>query len=128
MGSKTSRLVIVEHDPEDPTPRALEIIYSDHALVTKVLEGGPASSTSQPTFIAQMLELLELGPGMNVLEIGAGTGYNAALMAEIVGHPGLVVTIDVFEDVVEQARRRLSRNGYERIRVLRRDGFEGAME
>jgi protein-L-isoaspartate(D-aspartate) O-methyltransferase len=125
---KTSRLMTVEHDPEDPTPRALEIIYSDEALVTKVLEGAPASSTSQPTLIAQMLELLELGPGMNVLEIGAGTGYNAALMAEIVGHPGLVVTIDLLEDVVEQARRRLSKNGYARIRVLHRDGFEGATE
>ena len=49
------------------------------------MDGMPASSASQPSLVAQMLELLDLTPGLRVLEIGAGTGYNAALMAEIVG-------------------------------------------
>ena len=75
-----------------------------------------------------MLELLDLTPGTRVLEIGAGTGYNAALMAEIVGDQGLVVTLDVQDDVVEQTRRLLAGAGYPGIEVLLRDGAEGAPE
>jgi protein-L-isoaspartate(D-aspartate) O-methyltransferase len=59
----------------------------------------PASSTSQPSLVAEMLELLQLVPGLRVLEIGAGTGYNAALMAEVVGDKRLVVTVDILDDV-----------------------------
>jgi protein-L-isoaspartate(D-aspartate) O-methyltransferase len=75
-----------------------------------------------------MLELLDLAPGMKVLEIGTGTGYNAALVTEIVGDQGLVVTVDVAEDVVDQTRRLLDRAGYPGIHVLVRDGFDGAPE
>jgi protein-L-isoaspartate(D-aspartate) O-methyltransferase len=75
-----------------------------------------------------MLELLDLGPGMKVLEIGTGTGYNASLLTEIVGDQGLVVTVDVAEDVVDQTRRLLARAGYPGIHVRVRDGFEGAAE
>jgi protein-L-isoaspartate(D-aspartate) O-methyltransferase len=75
-----------------------------------------------------MLELLDLAPGLNVLEIGAGTGYNAALMAELVGDQRLVVTLDVLQDVVEQTRRLLARAGYLQIAVLWRDGVQGAAE
>jgi protein-L-isoaspartate(D-aspartate) O-methyltransferase len=65
---------------------------------------------------------------VQVLEIGAGTGYNAALMAEITGNQELIVTTDVLEDVVEQTRRLLVGAGYAGIRVLARDGFDGAPE
>jgi protein-L-isoaspartate(D-aspartate) O-methyltransferase len=78
--------------------------------------------------MALMLELLDLQPGMRVLEIGTGTGYNAALMAELVGDPGLVSTIDIQEDVVEQTRRRLALAGYRQIRVIARDGFVGCLD
>ncbi len=63
-----------------------------------------------------------------MLEIGAGTGYNAALMAEIVGDQRLVVTVDVADDVVAQTRRLLAGAGYPGIAVLLRDGVEGAPE
>jgi len=62
---------------------------------------------------------------MKVLEVGAGTGYNAALTAEIVGDQRLVVTVDVLQDVVNQTTRLLAGAGYPRIRVLLRDGFAG---
>ncbi len=75
-----------------------------------------------------MLELLDLAPGLRILEIGAGTGYNAALMAEIVGDQHLVVTVDVLDDVVAQTRRLLARAGYRDIAVLLRDGVEGVAE
>jgi protein-L-isoaspartate(D-aspartate) O-methyltransferase len=122
----------VQHDPEHPRPEHLELIYSNTALATRVVEefGArmPASSTSQPSLVAKMLELLDLTPGLRVLEIGAGTGYNAALMAELVGDQHLVVTIDVLDDVVVQTRRLLARAGYPGISVLLRDGVEGAPE
>jgi protein-L-isoaspartate(D-aspartate) O-methyltransferase len=69
--------------------------------------GAPASSSSQPALVAEMLEPLELASGMGVLEVGAGTGYNAALLAAITG--ASVVTIDTIQRVVEEARAALGR-------------------
>lgn len=107
----------------------LELIYSDEALITRLGPNGrPTSSTSQPALMANMLELLNLKPGMRVLEIGAGTGYNAALMAEIIGDPSLVTTIDIQPDVIEQTSRLLAKAGHGGIRVLLRDGFLGCPE
>jgi protein-L-isoaspartate(D-aspartate) O-methyltransferase len=118
----------VEHDPGRPRRDHLALIYADTALATRHIGGMPASSTSQASLVARMLELLDLSEGMKILEVGAGTGYNAALLAEIVGDQRLVVTVDVLEDVVDQTRRLLAGAGYPRIRVLLRDGFEGAAE
>jgi len=118
----------IDHDPEHPRREDLEIIYAATALATRQLNGMPTSSTSLPALVAQMLELLELGDGMTVLEIGAGTGYNAALLAEIVGDQQRVTTVDVQAGVVEQTRRLLSRAGYPHIQVRLGDGFDGAPE
>ncbi len=63
--------------PEVP----VEQVYRDEAIVTKRQDGVPISSSSQPAIMAIMLEQLALEPGHRVLEIGAGTGYNAALLA-----------------------------------------------
>jgi protein-L-isoaspartate(D-aspartate) O-methyltransferase len=116
----------IHHDPEHPLAEHLELIYSNTALGTRFVDGMPVSSTSQPSLVAEMLELLNLAPGTKVLEIGAGTGYNAALVAEIVGDQGRVVTVDVLEDVVAQTRQLLARAGYPGIAVLLRDGVDGA--
>lgn len=115
----------VDHDPEAPRREDLELIYAANALATRQADGMPTSSTSLPALVAQMLELLELSAGDKVLEIGAGTGYNAALLAEITGDQRLVTTVDVQADVVEQTRRLLTRADYPRIRVLVRDGYDG---
>jgi protein-L-isoaspartate(D-aspartate) O-methyltransferase len=63
-----------------------------------------------------------------VLEIGAGTGYNAALMAELVGPNSTIVTVDIDPVVAEQAARLLATNGYgpERVTVIAADGFDGS--
>jgi protein-L-isoaspartate(D-aspartate) O-methyltransferase len=103
----------------------LERVYSDEAIATKVAEGRPVSSSSQPAIMAIMLEQLDLQPGHRVLEIGAGTGYNAALLAHIVGEAGLVVTLDIDRDVVDNARAHLRAAGYERVRVVHADGGFG---
>ena len=95
--------------------------YEDRAIVTKVLDGVAVSSISQPTMIVWMLEVLAVEPGDHVLEIGAGTGYNAALLAELGGR---VVTVDVDADVAAAAEANLRRVGYgpDRVRVIAADG------
>lgn len=118
----------VDHDPGDTDHDDLAQIYADVALGTRLDEGWPTSSMSQPSLVARMLELLDLEPGMKVLEIGAGTGYNAALVAELVGDQRLVVSIDIAEDVVAQTRRLLAVAGFSDIVLICRDGFEGAPE
>jgi len=118
----------VEHDPGRPRRDHLALIYADTALATRRIGGLPASSTSQASLVAKMLELLDLSEGLKVLEVGAGTGYNAALLAQVVGDQRLVITVDVLEDVVDQTRRLLADTGYPRIQVLLRDGFEGVPE
>jgi protein-L-isoaspartate(D-aspartate) O-methyltransferase len=86
--------------------------YADEAIVTKwAADGRPLSSSSQPAIMALMLEQLDVRPGHRVLEIGAGTGYNAALLAELVGPSGQVLTIDVDPDLADQARAHLATAG-----------------
>jgi protein-L-isoaspartate(D-aspartate) O-methyltransferase len=72
-----------------------------------------------------MLEQLDPQPGDRVLEIGAGTGYNAALLAHIVGHAGSVVTLDLDEDLVLAAQEHLALAGYADVRVVQTDGALG---
>lgn len=86
----------------------IDAAYADDAVIVKRDHAGTAiSSASQPTMVAAMLELCQLEPGHRVLEIGTGTGYNAALLAHLVGPDGLVVSIELEADLAEAARGRL---------------------
>jgi len=103
-----------------------EEAYLDDAIVTKRdTEGQPISSSSQPAIMAIMLDQLDLAPGQRVLEIGAGTGYNAALIRHIVGPSGTVVSVDIEADLVERAREHLASAGYPDVTVVTADGAEG---
>jgi protein-L-isoaspartate(D-aspartate) O-methyltransferase len=100
--------------------------YIDDAVVTRRDAAGRAlSSISQPSLVAQMLDMLDLQPGHRVLEIGAGTGYCAALLAELVGPSGQVTTIDLDPEVTDEAHRNLDANGYSRVTVTCGDGALG---
>jgi len=83
---------------------------------------------SQPTTVVMMLEALELGPGMKVLEIGAGSGYNAALMAEIVGPEGKVITIERISELVHFAKENLKQNNIKNVEVIFGDGSKGYLK
>ena len=100
-------------------------VYRDQAIPTKIRDGEAISSSSQPEIMATMLDQLRLAPGLSVLEIGAGTGYNAALMAHIVGEKGAVVTMDVDDDLVESARAHLRAAGASRAQLIHGDGGLG---
>ncbi len=104
---------------------ALDEVYRDEAIATHSINGQVVSSSSQPTIMAIMLEQLHLQPGHRVLEIGSGTGYNAALMAHIVGAAGKVVTIDIDEDIVDAARKHLATAGFSSVHVICADGGLG---
>jgi protein-L-isoaspartate(D-aspartate) O-methyltransferase len=101
--------------------------YRDDAIVVKSdAEGLPVSASTQPAMMAIMLEQLGLADGQQALEIGAGTGYNAAVMARLVGHSGYVVTIDVEPDLVAQARVNLAAAECHGVTVICGDGADGA--
>ena len=103
-----------------------EDAYLDDAIVTKRdADGQPISSSSQPAIMAIMLDQLTLAPGQRVLEIGAGTGYNAALMRHIVGPSGAVVSVDIEADLVDLAREHLASAGYPDVTVVAADGADG---
>ena len=100
--------------------------YSNQPIFIRWDADIPISSSTQPQMMAIMIEQLRLEPGHRVLEVGAGTGYNAAIMAHIVGDNGTVVTVDIDQDIVDEAASNLSRAGYDNVKSLRGDGFEGA--
>ncbi len=107
---------------------APEEVYRDRWIVTKKVDGEVVSSSSQPQIMAVMLDQLGLEPGHRVLEVGAGTGYNAALMAHIVGDTGEVTALDLDQDIVNGARAHLAAAGFERVRVVCADGGFGYPE
>jgi protein-L-isoaspartate(D-aspartate) O-methyltransferase len=103
----------------------LEEVYSDKAIVTKTENGVPVSSSSQPAIMAVMLEQLGLSDGDNVLEIGAGTGYNAALLSDLAGSTGHVTTIEIDDQVAAWARKNLERANISNVDLVHADGGLG---
>lgn len=104
----------------------LQTAYKPQVVVTKRAADGTAlSSASDPNLVATQAEDLDLAPGHKVLEIGTATGVNAALMAELVGPHGHVVTIEIDEDLSAAARRALLRAGYPQVKVICGDGALG---
>lgn len=102
--------------------KPIDEAYADRAITIKTHGGEIVSSISQPGMIALMLELLAPARGERVMEIGTGSGYNAALLAELVGPEGSVTTIDLDDELAGRARAALDALGYRNVRVLTADG------
>jgi protein-L-isoaspartate(D-aspartate) O-methyltransferase len=101
-------------------------IYIDRAVpIKREPNGVVVSSSSQPSMMALMLRQLELDRGLNVLEIGTGTGYNAAIMQHIVGPKGRVTTVEIDADVARRARDHLQRALAGSVTVVDDDGAGG---
>jgi protein-L-isoaspartate(D-aspartate) O-methyltransferase len=97
-----------------------EFAYEDSALP---IEAG--QTISQPYIVARMVELLELEPGDKVLEVGAGSGYAAAVMGRIAGK---VYAIERHKALAELARTRLKALGYTNVEIICADGTKGSPE
>lgn len=103
---------------------ALAVVYADNPLALKLHESGQLiSSTTLPSLLARKLTALQLSPGMRVLEVGAGIGYNAALIHAITDAE--VVTVDVQPDVVADAEAALQRCGIRDVHAVLGDGYRG---
>jgi protein-L-isoaspartate(D-aspartate) O-methyltransferase len=105
-------------------------VWSDEVesayLDTPLPLGKTMQTISAPHMVAIMLEELELESGLKVLEVGCGSGYSAALMAEIVGPNGLVISIERLPELVEFAGHNLKAMGYAGIvKVVQGDGCLG---
>ena len=89
---------------------------------TAPLPIGYGQTISQPSIVAFMTEILELEPGMKVLEVGTGSGYQAAILAEV----GVdVYTVEIFEALHTQATQHLERLGFNGVRTRHADGRYG---
>ncbi|MFG2191672.1 methyltransferase domain-containing protein [Streptomyces sp. NPDC048639] len=116
---------LLSYGDPDPGVRArwLSGAYADTPLATRVRDGALISSSSQPSLMAQMLEVLDVRDGDRVLEVGAGTGYNAALLSHRLGEKR-VTTVDLDREITDSARGHLAAAGYRPV-VLRGDGAHG---
>ena len=96
--------------------------YLDSAYSDQPLPIGEGQTISQPYIVALMTELLELKGNEKVLEIGTGSGYQAAVLAELAKE---VYTIEIIEPLASTARERLSELGYQNVKVKAGDGYLG---
>jgi protein-L-isoaspartate(D-aspartate) O-methyltransferase len=91
--------------------------YADHPLPI-----GEGQTISQPYVVALMTELARVAPGERVLEVGTGSGYQAAVLAELGAD---VYTIEIVDPLAQRAKRDLARLGYEKVHVRSGDGYAG---
>ena len=105
-------------------PRELFVdpAYRDQSYADHPLQISCEQTISQPTTVMLMLQLLKVIPGQRVLEIGTGSGYNAALIAELTGQ---VVTVERHLKLVKIAHENLKKAGYQDVFVVKGDGKEG---
>lgn len=103
--------------------------YEDDAVVTRLdPSGAPVSSCSQPSTVVFMLERLGVEPGMRILEIGTGTGWNAALLSSLSGPAGQVCSLELESETAQEATRNLRRAGFETVVVRTGEGSIGLRE
>lgn len=101
-------------------PGMKHLAYADQPLPTIRNQ-----SISQPTTVMIMLQALEIKEGDKVLEIGAGAGYQAALLSVLVGEKGKVITTEVIPELVQMSRQNLANLGLTNVTILETNGSEG---
>lgn len=89
---------------------------------------GQGQTISAPHMVAMMVEKLDLKEGHKVLEVGGGRGYHAAVIAEVVGEEGKVITVELLESLASDAEKVLKRAGYDNVQVVTGDGSKGFEE
>ncbi|NOZ00911.1 MAG: protein-L-isoaspartate(D-aspartate) O-methyltransferase, partial [Deltaproteobacteria bacterium] len=102
--------------------RFLPADYMSFAYDDRALPIGSGQTISQPYVVASMTEALSLEPDMKVLEVGTGSGYQAAVLAEM---GATILTMEILPELARSARKLLAEMGYDRIRVIEGDGYMG---
>lgn len=103
----------------------LPTLYADKPLILSGDDGNILSTISQPSFVLHMLDLLRLQPGQTVFELGAGSGWNAALMGHLVGPDGRVFSLEIIPEVARTAAENLQTAGITNVSVVTADGGDG---
>lgn len=106
---------VPRHEFVDPRNRPM-------AYINRPLAIGHEQTISQPYIVAVMTDLLDLGPDDRVLEVGTGSGYQAAVLAEVAGR---VYTVEIVRELGEEVARRLRELGYDNIETRIGNGYEG---
>jgi protein-L-isoaspartate(D-aspartate) O-methyltransferase len=110
----------------DNLPEHLSVLYANRPLILFGEDDDDIPSTiSMPAFVLRMLDLLRLAPGQNVFELGAGSGWNAALMARLVGPEGRVHSLEIIPDLAKAAAAAIERLGIRNVDVVTGDGGDG---
>ncbi|MEM0358536.1 MAG: protein-L-isoaspartate(D-aspartate) O-methyltransferase [Candidatus Hadarchaeales archaeon] len=116
---------IIEAFRKVPREEFVPPSFRKHAYEDHPLSIGYGQTISAPSMIALMLESLKVERGQRVLEVGTGSGYNAALLAELVGREGKVVSIERIPALASFGRENLRKTGYEWVEVVVGDGTCG---
>src|SRR5512135_935695 len=110
---------------EVPRERFVETNFADSAYADQALPIACGQTISQPYVVAYMTEQLALRPHHRVLEVGTGSGYQAAVLSRLARE---VVSIERYRTLADQARERLAALGYDNVEVIVGDGFAGVPE
>jgi len=107
----------------------LPLLYQDNPVVLVVDLKSPLlgfkSSISQPSLVLSMLRKLDIREGDKVLEIGAGSGWNAAMMGRLAGPTGSVYSVEIIPELIESARETISGLGIDNVKIIEGDGGDG---
>jgi len=122
LGKAALNARVIEVMAKIPRHEFVPVELRPHAYVNRPLPVGYDKTISQPFIVAVMTDLLEPQPGDVVLEIGAGVGYQAAILAELVKQ---VYSIEIIEELALGAKRRLHRLGYRNVEVRIGNGYYG---
>ncbi|OQB78786.1 MAG: Protein-L-isoaspartate O-methyltransferase [Bacteroidetes bacterium ADurb.Bin123] len=113
---------VLEAFQKVPRHRFVPDPYRRYAYADQPLPIGEGQTISQPYIVAYMTEILDIKPGEKVLEIGTGSGYQAAILSEM---EALVYSVEINPVLSEMARKALAGTGYENLRLKTGDGYQG---
>ena len=101
-------------------PEHIKEAYGDYPLSI-----GEGQTISQPTTVMLMTEALELKEGYKVLEVGTGSGYQAAIISEIIGDKGKLISTEIIPELAEFAKNNIKKSNIKNIEIVNQDGSKG---
>jgi len=122
IGLEEPSAAVIEALRKVPRPLFVPESQRDKAWENRPLPIGHGQTISQPNVVALMTDLLQIEPGDRVLEVGTGSGYQAAILAEVGAE---VYSIEIIEELARSAKERLRKLGYGRVHLRTGDGYLG---